>query len=235
MSIWKNQGTLLKPNMVTPGQSCPQKATPAEVFNIHVKQSNHFLGRHRGLHILSEPQRFGEKTDWMHFVVTRWPKIKCFQVAKATVLAFSRTIPPAVPGVVFLSGGQVGLSLYHPKDDLHPSHIKFWLYILFVRHVGISLISWNIYKILRVQIIIVEVLVINVYENILSLKVRPLRTCVLSTSSPELQNPGREFELVVTFFLMIGIRALIIISLNVLSWIFTDSPFPLVELYKLHA
>merc|ERR1719384_1624686 len=51
------EGTLLKPNMVTPGQSCPQKATPAEV-------------------------------------------------AKATVLAFSRTIPPAVPGVVFLSGGQ---------------------------------------------------------------------------------------------------------------------------------
>jgi len=51
------EGTLLKPNMVTPGQSCPQKATPAEV-------------------------------------------------ARATVLAFSRTIPPAVPGVVFLSGGQ---------------------------------------------------------------------------------------------------------------------------------
>jgi fructose-bisphosphate aldolase class I len=51
------EGTLLKPNMVTPGQSCPQKATPA-------------------------------------------------QVAIATVTAFSRTIPPAVPGVVFLSGGQ---------------------------------------------------------------------------------------------------------------------------------
>jgi len=51
------EGTLLKPNMVTPGQACPQKATPAEV-------------------------------------------------AKATVTAFSRTIPPAVPGIVFLSGGQ---------------------------------------------------------------------------------------------------------------------------------
>ena len=25
------EGTLLKPNMVTPGQACPQKATPAEV------------------------------------------------------------------------------------------------------------------------------------------------------------------------------------------------------------
>ena len=51
------EGTLLKPNMVTPGQSCPVKATPA-------------------------------------------------QVAQATVTAFSRTIPPAVPGIVFLSGGQ---------------------------------------------------------------------------------------------------------------------------------
>jgi len=51
------EGTLLKPNMVTPGQACPQKATPK-------------------------------------------------QVAEATVTAFSRTIPPAVPGIVFLSGGQ---------------------------------------------------------------------------------------------------------------------------------
>jgi len=51
------EGTLLKPNMVTPGQSCPDRATPA-------------------------------------------------QVAIATVTAFSRTIPPAVPGIVFLSGGQ---------------------------------------------------------------------------------------------------------------------------------
>jgi len=51
------EGTLLKPNMVTPGQACSQKASPQ-------------------------------------------------QVAEATVLAFSRTIPPAVPGITFLSGGQ---------------------------------------------------------------------------------------------------------------------------------
>jgi fructose-bisphosphate aldolase class I len=51
------EGTLLKPNMVTPGQACPERATPA-------------------------------------------------QVAIATVTAFSRTIPPAVPGITFLSGGQ---------------------------------------------------------------------------------------------------------------------------------
>ena len=51
------EGSLLKPNMVTPGQSSAVKATPAEV-------------------------------------------------ARATVTALSRTVPPAMPGVVFLSGGQ---------------------------------------------------------------------------------------------------------------------------------
>jgi len=51
------EGTLLKPNMVTAGQSCPTKYTPE-------------------------------------------------QVALATVTAFRRTVPVAVPGVTFLSGGQ---------------------------------------------------------------------------------------------------------------------------------
>jgi fructose-bisphosphate aldolase class I len=51
------EGTLLKPNMVTPGQSCPKKVQPQDV-------------------------------------------------ARATVTAFQRTVPAAVPGIVFLSGGQ---------------------------------------------------------------------------------------------------------------------------------
>lgn len=51
------EGTLLKPNMVTAGQSCSKKFTAEEN-------------------------------------------------ARATVLALSRTVPPAVPGVTFLSGGQ---------------------------------------------------------------------------------------------------------------------------------
>jgi len=51
------EGTLLKPNMVTPGQSCTNRATPEEI----------------GL---------------------------------ATVTALRRTVPCAVPGVTFLSGGQ---------------------------------------------------------------------------------------------------------------------------------
>lgn len=51
------EGMMLKPNMVTPGSTCEQKATPQEI-------------------------------------------------AYRTVLAFSRTVVPAVPGIVFLSGGQ---------------------------------------------------------------------------------------------------------------------------------
>nr|AXY94686.1 fructose-bisphosphate aldolase [Habrobracon hebetor] len=51
------EGTLLKPNMVTPGQNCPTRASPAEI-------------------------------------------------AVATVTALQRTVPPAVPGITFLSGGQ---------------------------------------------------------------------------------------------------------------------------------
>ncbi|XP_055382929.1 fructose-bisphosphate aldolase isoform X1 [Condylostylus longicornis] len=51
------EGTLLKPNMVTPGQSCAKKASPQDV-------------------------------------------------ALATVLALRRTVPAAVPGITFLSGGQ---------------------------------------------------------------------------------------------------------------------------------
>uniref|UniRef100_A0A5S6QB64 Fructose-bisphosphate aldolase n=1 Tax=Trichuris muris TaxID=70415 RepID=A0A5S6QB64_TRIMR len=51
------EGTLLKPNMVTPGQSCPHRATPMDI-------------------------------------------------GRATVVALQRTVPVAVPGVVFLSGGQ---------------------------------------------------------------------------------------------------------------------------------
>ena len=51
------EGCLLKPNMITPGQDCPTKATP-------------------------------EQVGWY------------------TVRTLSRTIVPALPGVVFLSGGQ---------------------------------------------------------------------------------------------------------------------------------
>jgi len=53
------EGTLLKPNMVVPGEQSTEKAT-----------------------------------------------VSVEAVAKATVQAFQRTVPPAVPGITFLSGGQ---------------------------------------------------------------------------------------------------------------------------------
>lgn len=51
------EGTLLKPNMVCPGQDCPKKYTPEEV-------------------------------------------------GRATLTVLQRTVPAAVPGITFLSGGQ---------------------------------------------------------------------------------------------------------------------------------
>lgn len=51
------EGTLLKPNMVCPGQDCPRKYGPAEI-------------------------------------------------GAATLAVLERTVPPAVPGITFLSGGQ---------------------------------------------------------------------------------------------------------------------------------
>jgi len=76
------EGTLLKPNMVTPGQACSKQATPE-------------------------------------------------QIAEATVTAFRRTIPPAMPGVVFLSGGhsEVDATRYlnamNKLDVLKPWKLSF--------------------------------------------------------------------------------------------------------------
>jgi fructose-bisphosphate aldolase class I len=76
------EGTLLKPNMVTPGQSCSERATPE-------------------------------------------------QVALATVTALRRTVPAAVPGITFLSGGQseqeatANLSAMNKVDLLRPWALSF--------------------------------------------------------------------------------------------------------------
>lgn len=76
------EGTLLKPNMVTGGQSCPQKFTPE-------------------------------------------------QVAMATVTALRRTVPAAVPGICFLSGGQseeeasLNLNAMNRCNLLRPWRVSF--------------------------------------------------------------------------------------------------------------
>ncbi|KAJ3330523.1 Fructose-bisphosphate aldolase 4, cytosolic [Blyttiomyces sp. JEL0837] len=76
------EGTLLKPNMVCPGQDCPVKYAPADI-------------------------------------------------AKATVTVLRRTVPAAVPGVTFLSGGQseeeatVHLNEMNKIDAVRPWALTF--------------------------------------------------------------------------------------------------------------
>eukprot|EP01010_Urceolus_cornutus_P005016 NODE_843_length_1290_cov_272.000000_g641_i0.p1 GENE.NODE_843_length_1290_cov_272.000000_g641_i0~~NODE_843_length_1290_cov_272.000000_g641_i0.p1 ORF type:complete len:358 (-),score=68.01 NODE_843_length_1290_cov_272.000000_g641_i0:134-1207(-) len=76
------EGSLLKPNMVTPGSSCPTKATPGEV-------------------------------------------------AFYTIRTLSRTLPAAVPGVTFLSGGQseedasLNLSAMNKSEMKRPWQLTF--------------------------------------------------------------------------------------------------------------
>ncbi|KAL3185918.1 hypothetical protein MRX96_028791 [Rhipicephalus microplus] len=76
------EGTLLKPNMVTQGQSCTKKYSPQDV-------------------------------------------------ARATVTCLQRTVPPAVPGVVFLSGGQseeeasIHLDAINKYPAKKPWHLTF--------------------------------------------------------------------------------------------------------------
>jgi fructose-bisphosphate aldolase class I len=76
------EGTLLKPNMVCPGQDCPKKYTPQ-------------------------------------------------QIAQATVTTLRRTVPAAVPGITFLSGGQseeeatVHLNEMNKVDALRPWSLTF--------------------------------------------------------------------------------------------------------------
>ena len=46
-----------------------------------------------------------------------FPSTRPEDIAKATVLAFSRSVPPAVPGVAFLSGGQ-------SEEQVHTYYVK---------------------------------------------------------------------------------------------------------------
>lgn len=91
------EGTLLKPNMVTAGQSCPVKNTPEEV-------------------------------------------------AKATVTALQRTVPAAVPGITFLSGGQSeeDASIHLNACNAHPGRKPWALTFSFGRALQASVLrAWG--------------------------------------------------------------------------------------------
>ena len=87
------EGTLLKPNMVTAGQSCKTKYSPEEV-------------------------------------------------ARATVQALQRTVPPAVAGVTFLSGGQSeeDASIHLNAINAHPGRKPWGLTFSYGRALQVCII-----------------------------------------------------------------------------------------------
>jgi len=92
------EGTLLKPNMVTPGASCKTRASSQEI-------------------------------------------------ALATVTALRRTVPPAMPGVVFLSGGQTEIEATSNLNEMNklPQELRPWkLSFSYGRALQASVLkSWN--------------------------------------------------------------------------------------------
>jgi fructose-bisphosphate aldolase class I len=76
------EGTILKPNMVLPGLTCPAQEEVSEVG----------AGEQRyRARLIDSPPEAGSEVD---------------KVADATVKCLLRAVPAAVPGVTFLSGGQ---------------------------------------------------------------------------------------------------------------------------------
>jgi fructose-bisphosphate aldolase class I len=91
------EGTLLKPNMVTPGQSASKQSTPEEV-------------------------------------------------ALATVTALRRGVPPAVPAIVFLSGGQSEIDATRNLDAINklPGPKPWWLSFSYGRALQASVLkAWQ--------------------------------------------------------------------------------------------
>jgi fructose-bisphosphate aldolase class I len=78
------EGMILKPNMVLPGLTCPLQE---EVSEVAVGEQQYQV------RLTDRQQDEGEAVD---------------EVADATVRCLLRTVPAAVPGIAFLSGGQSG-------------------------------------------------------------------------------------------------------------------------------
>ena len=127
------EGILLKPSMVTPGADCKKRATPEQVrmeisFSLRFSRepgsspsSSHFahslsLFLSRSLSLALSP-----------LCLSRSLSLK--QVADYTLKLLRRRVPPAVPGIMFLSGGQseleATLNLNAMNQTPNPWHVSF--------------------------------------------------------------------------------------------------------------
>ncbi|KAK6149447.1 hypothetical protein DH2020_016972 [Rehmannia glutinosa] len=142
------EGTLLKPNMVTPGSDSPKLRNPRRrPKRIHheeplvqriehsenpPRRSSHSTARENPLFNRLTSQRWNRyhrlnlnTQQPLKFIVA--PEV----IAEYTVAALRRTVPPAVPGIVFLSGGQseeeatVNLNAMNKLEVLKPWTLSF--------------------------------------------------------------------------------------------------------------
>lgn len=102
------EGTLLKPNMVTPGSDSPKVTCTFLKFCL-----------------------FQAYIFWRLTNIFIDSKVAAEVIAEYTVAALRRTVPPAVPGIVFLSGGQseeeatVNLNAMNKLEVLKPWTLSF--------------------------------------------------------------------------------------------------------------
>lgn len=129
------EGTLLKPNMVAPGSDGPKVTLGLQglagwpidfqilfFFNFFPRILEETGGLQKKFVYIFEAQQF-------FFVVVS--QVAAEVIAEYTVTALRRTVPPAVPGIVFLSGGQseeeatVNLNAMNKIEVLKPWTLSF--------------------------------------------------------------------------------------------------------------
>lgn len=116
---------LLKPSMVTPGAECPKRATPQVQAAVWQESSRQYKGC---LHEIC-PRKTCKQRSHSKQPFLNTPDLQ--EVAEYTLALLKRRVPPAVPGIMFLSGGQseleatLNLNEMHNKQQTYPWHVSF--------------------------------------------------------------------------------------------------------------
>jgi len=128
------EGILLKPSMVTPGADCKKRATPEQVrmeifFSLlrFSREPGSFPSSSHFAHSLSLSLSRSLSLALSPLCLSRSLSLK--QVADYTLKLLRRRVPPAVPGIMFLSGGQseleATLNFNAMNQTPNPWHVSF--------------------------------------------------------------------------------------------------------------
>ena len=121
------EGILLKPSMVTPGADCKKRATPEQVSRIEKSSFSLFF-----VSFLPTLPSTHSSSPFFHptsLSLCLFFSPDFLQVADYTLKLLRRRVPPAVPGIMFLSGGQseleATLNLNAMNQSPNPWHVSF--------------------------------------------------------------------------------------------------------------